>query len=230
MEELRIEGVFVGTPGVLGERRGAPVYSAITKHRVTEPELKLDELNLAGDRQADLTVHGGPDKAVYSYPAEHYPDWAGEDFAVPHGTFGENVSTRGADERTVRIGDVWAWGDALLEVSQPREPCYKLAMKAGRKEIVPAMIGSGRSGWYLRVRRPGTVPTTGSLRLVERDPASPTIAEVYLTSFANAAEYDGAKFAAYRELAERVIAAPALAARYRDGLRSKLLRLSRHVH
>ncbi|WP_020670277.1 MOSC domain-containing protein [Amycolatopsis nigrescens] len=222
---MSVEGVFVGRPSVLGTQRGEPVYSAITKHRVDAAELRLTELNLDGDDQADRTVHGGPDKAVYAYPAEHYRDWAADSFELAPGAVGENVSCTGADERTVRIGDVWQWGDALVSVSQPRSPCFKLAMKAGRKDVVPAMIDSGRSGWYLRVLRPGLVPTSGPMVLAERDLACPTVAEVYLVSFANGAKLDDAQRAAFRELAERVTGAPGLAERYRQGLLKKLAKL-----
>ncbi|WP_158889269.1 MOSC domain-containing protein [Amycolatopsis anabasis] len=224
MDELEIEGVFVGKPSLLGEQRGMPVRSAITKHRVTARQLALDELNLAGDDQADRTVHGGVDKAVYVYPAEHYDGWVADSFALEPGSVGENVSVRGADERTVRLGDVWEWGDALVEVCQPRTPCFKFALKAGRKDAIPAMIDSGRSGWYLRVLRPGTVPTSGRMRLVERDPASPTLAEVYLVYFANPGAL-GDRLPAYRALGERIVAAPALAAQFRAGILRKLMRL-----
>ncbi|SFW64061.1 MOSC domain-containing protein YiiM [Amycolatopsis australiensis] len=212
-------GVYVGEPSVLGYRRERPVLSAITKARVTAPRLRLTELNLDGDRQADLTVHGGADKAVYVYPAGHYPAWAADGFEAGTGDFGENVSLTGVTEDDVRIGDVWAWGDALVQVSQPRSPCFKLAMKTGRKDIVPAMIGSGRCGWYLRVLRPGTVPTSGSLELAERADG-PTITEVYLVSYANYGQLPEEKVEAALDLADRVLAAPALSASFRDGVQS----------
>jgi MOSC domain-containing protein YiiM len=216
---LEVAGVYVGEPAVLGYRRERPVFSGITKARVTAPELKLSELNLDGDRQADLTVHGGVDKAVYVYPAEHYPAWAADGFEVERGAFGENVSLTGATEDDVRIGDVWAWGDALLQVSQPRQPCFKLGMKTGRKDVAPAMIDSGRCGWYLRVLRPGTVPTSGAIELAERADG-PTITEVYLVSFANYGQLPPDRVEAALDFADRVLAAPALADRLRGHLRS----------
>ncbi|WP_206792648.1 MOSC domain-containing protein [Amycolatopsis sp. MtRt-6] len=216
---MNVDGVFVGEPSVLGHRRDRPVLSAITKARVTAPELNLTELNLDGDRQADLTVHGGVDKAVYVYPAEHYPAWVAEGFDAEPGGFGENVSLTGVTEDDVRIGDVWAWGDALVQVSQPRQPCFKLAMKTGRKDVTPLMIDSGRSGWYLRVLRPGTVPTSGPVELAERADG-PTITEVYLVSFANYGQLPEDKVEAALDLADRVLAAPALSASYRDGVQS----------
>ncbi|NBH11030.1 MOSC domain-containing protein [Amycolatopsis sp. SID8362] len=216
---MNVDGVYVGEPSVLGYRRERPVLSAITKARVTAPELALTELNLDGDRQADLTVHGGVDKAVYVYPAEHYPAWREDGFDADVADFGENVSLSGVTEDDVRIGDVWAWGDALVQVSQPRQPCFKLAMKTGRKDVTPLMIDSGRCGWYLRVLRPGTVPTSGAIELVERADG-PTIAEVYVISFANYGQLPEDKVEAALDLADRVLAAPALSESYRGGVQS----------
>ena len=211
--------MYVGEPSVLGYRRERPVLSAITKAPVTVPELTLTELNLDGDRQADLTVHGGPDKAVYVYPAEHYPAWAADGFEASAADFGENISLTGVIEDDVRIGDVWAWGDALVQVSQPRSPCYKLAMKTGRRDVAPLMIDSLRCGWYLRVLRPGTVPTAGALELVERADA-PTIAEVYVVSFANYGQLPPEKIEAALDFADRVLATPALAEQWSAGIQS----------
>lgn len=218
MSTLEVNEVFVGRPSVLGVRREAPVYSAISKSRVEAPSLKLDEINLAGDDQADRAVHGGVDKAVYVYPARHYAAWSELGFEAAAGDFGENLSVTGADEHEVRIGDVWAWGDALVQVSQPRSPCFKLAMKTGRKDVIPAMIDSGRSGWYLRVLRPGEVPTSGQMTLEERDPVNPTVAEVYVASYTNLAQLDDDRLAAYWALLDRVLAAPSLSRQYRGGL------------
>ncbi|WP_142002481.1 MOSC domain-containing protein [Amycolatopsis cihanbeyliensis] len=219
---MTVSGVYTGEPSVLGTRRDGDVYSAISKARVIEPEIGLGPANLDGDRQADQRVHGGPDKAVYAYPVEHYRAWAANGFALEAGSVGENLSIAGADEQRVRIGDVWEWGTALLRVSQPRTPCYKLGMKAGRKDVLTAMIDSGRCGWYLGVVRPGLVPTSGPIRLVERDLSSPTVAEVFLLTFASPATLDEPRGQACRELAERVLAAPWLAERYRATLRRKL--------
>jgi len=212
---LSLNDVYVGEPAALGHRREEPVLSAIRKARVDAPELELSELNLTGDRQADLTVHGGPDKAVYVYPAEHYPVWAGEGYDVARGDFGENLSVEGMLEHETRIGDVWAWGDALVQVSQPRHPCFKLAMRTGRKDVVPAMIDSGRCGWYLRVLRPGTVPTAGPLDLVERT-EEPTVGEVFLALSANYAHQD------VLALADRVLASTCLPKSYLAMVQSKV--------
>nr|WP_184784899.1 MOSC domain-containing protein [Amycolatopsis jiangsuensis] len=213
---MSLENVYVGEPQVLGHRRAEPVLSAIRKARVAEPELALSELNLDGDRQADLTVHGGVDKAVYVYPAGHYADWVADGFEVSRGDFGENLSLSGAAEDDVRIGDVWAWGDALVQVSQPRSPCFKLAMRTGRKDVVPAMLDTGRCGWYLRVLKSGTVPTSGPVEVVERS-AGPTVAEVVVVAHVNYAQLPAERVEPALELAGRILSAPALAESYRSG-------------
>jgi len=132
MTVVRLVSVNVGLPAVIGTRQGRPVHSGIGKRPVAGTEtLKLGELNLEGDRQADLSVHGGAEKAVYAYASDHLPSWRAEllrpDIGV--GFFGENLSTEGLIESDVAIGDVWAWGDALLQVAQPRWPCFKLTMR-----------------------------------------------------------------------------------------------------
>jgi MOSC domain-containing protein YiiM len=174
--------VNVAEPAVIGARRGRPVLSAIGKRPVAGPTIRLTDLNLDGDRQADLRVHGGPDKAVYAYPSEHLPHWNAELGVDPPfgiGTFGENLTTSGWLEDDVRIGDVWAWGDALLQVSQPRQPCFKLAMITGRPDLLRRLVETGRSGWYFRVLRPGTVPVVGPITVSERHPDAPTVLQVH---------------------------------------------------
>ncbi|MFD9889660.1 MOSC domain-containing protein [Amycolatopsis sp. NPDC059027] len=223
MTEFGVAGVYVGKPSVLGHQRDQPVLSAITKAKVEAPELALTQINLDGDDQADRTVHGGVDKAVYIYPAEHYRAWAEDSFTAAPGDFGENVSVTGAAEEEVRVGDIWEWGDALLQVSQPRTPCFKLAMKTRRKDIIPAMIDSGRSGWYFRVLRPGTVPTSGAMKLVERSDG-PSITEVYLVSYANIGQLDPSRHDALFALADRVVNTPALSPQFRAGVQSTVER------
>ncbi len=168
----------VALPRVLGDHRGQPVTSGIAKQPVTAEFLWLGTLNLEGDAQADLEVHGGPDKAVYAYASEHLPAWAAElGQELGPAPFGENLSTRGGTEDDVCIGDRWFWGDAVLEVCQPRSPCYKLAMYRGRGDMTRLFRQSGRSGWYLRVLQPGRVPVAGPVR-VEPHPVGATVAVV----------------------------------------------------
>jgi MOSC domain-containing protein YiiM len=218
VSNLHVRGVFVGLPAELGEHGGAPVRSAIRKARVAQDSLALDETNLDGDRQADLKHHGGPDKALYVYPAEHYSQWRDESFELEPGDVGENVSVAGAVETQVRIGDTWRWGEAVIQVTQPREPCFKLGMRTGRKELVAAMVATSRCGWYTRVLTPGAVPTAGEMTLLDADPASPTIAEVYALLFPAHRK----RVADLPGLYRKAIAAPALAERLRRHLERNL--------
>jgi MOSC domain-containing protein YiiM len=172
--------VNTGQPSFIGDYRGRPVTSAIGKQPVDGASLYLDTLNLEGDRQADLSAHGGPDKAVYAYPIEHIHQWTAElGQPLGPGSFGENLTTQGALEPDVYIGDVWAWGEALLQVSQPRTPCFKLATYRARNDLPKKLVAKGLTGWYLRVLRAGRVPTSGAIEIVERHPAAITVLAVH---------------------------------------------------
>src|SRR6476469_6361001 len=154
---MRIASVNVGLPADL-ETPGGVVPSGIVTRPVAGP-VRVGRTNLEGDGQADLTVHGGPDKAVYAYPREHYAAWAAElgRDDLPPGFFGENLTTEGLLEDDVRIGDRLRAGTALFEVSQPRLPCFKLAAHSGEPAIARPMMKTGRTGWYLRVVEEGSV-------------------------------------------------------------------------
>lgn len=180
MTTVGLLSVNVGRPSFLGYHRGRPVVSGIVKRPVTAGSLNLDGLNLAGDGQADLQVHGGADKAVYAYPSEHFPVW-GEELGQELGpaSFGENLTVWGWLEDRVRIGDRWEWGDAVLEVCQPRWPCFKLAVYRRSGRVGPRMRETGRTGWYLRVLQTGTVPVAGPITLAERHPAGVTVRDVH---------------------------------------------------
>ena len=175
---IGLRAVAVGMPSLLGANRQGDVISGIRKRIVPGDEIFVGRTDLAGDGQADLSAHGGIDKAVYCYPFDHLAWWAAE-----HGytgiageaPFGENLSTTGIVETEVNIGDLWRWGDALLQVSQPRWPCYKLAMMSGRIDMVKRFVEAGRSGWYLRVLEEGVAPVAGPIELVERDPLGVTV-------------------------------------------------------
>jgi MOSC domain-containing protein YiiM len=174
--------VNVGLPAFLGMHRGHPVESGIAKKPVTETaELWLSSTGLEGDGVADLKDHGGRDKAVYAYPSEHLPAWAAEleDPDLGPAPFGENLSTAGWTELDVCIGDRWRWGDALLEVCQPRWPCFKLALHRGRGDMARRMKDSGRTGWYLRVLQEGAVPVSGPVGVVEHHPGGVTVFAVH---------------------------------------------------
>jgi MOSC domain-containing protein YiiM len=182
--------VNVLQPEYLGHFRGQPITSGIAKRPVTAEHLWLDRLNLEGDAQADLEVHGGPDKAVYAYPSEHLPKWAAElGQELGPAPFGENLSTAGGTEDDVCIGDRWYWGDAVLEVCQPRSPCFKLTMHRGRGDIGRLLRSSNRTGWYLRVLEPGRVPVAGPIR-VEPHPMGATVSVVNEATKPGAAPLD----------------------------------------
>ncbi len=177
--EIGLVSVNVGLPAYLGQHRGRPVESGIAKRPVTAAEVQLDRLNLEGDGQAELDVHGGPDKAVYAYPSEHLPAWSDElGQELGPAPFGENLSTAGGTEDDVCIGDRWFWGDAVLEVCQPRSPCFKLGMHRGRADITRRLRRSARTGWYLRVLEPGRVPVAGPIA-VEPHPMGATVRVVW---------------------------------------------------
>jgi MOSC domain-containing protein YiiM len=174
--------VNVGVPSLLAESHGEHVWSGIAKLPV-EPGtvLWLSAINLAGDGQADLSVHGGVDKAVYAYPSEHLGPWADElETDLGPAPFGENLSTIGILESDARIGDEWTWGDATLQVCQPRWPCFKLALHRGRADIQSRMRTSGRTGWYLRVLEPGEVRAAGPIEVSYQDPAGVTVEDAHL--------------------------------------------------
>jgi MOSC domain-containing protein YiiM len=159
--------------------RGEPVSTGIFKEPVGG-RVTLRALNLDGDRQADLTVHGGPAKAVYAYPSEHYPFWRGElpGVELPWGMFGENFTTEGMSETSVHIGDRFRAGTAELQVTQPRMPCYKLGIKFGRADMLKRFLASGLTGFYFSVTREGEVGAGDPVELIERDPRGVTIADV----------------------------------------------------
>ena len=182
MTSFRLLEVNVGLPAPLGQRRGEIVLSGIRKRPVTSPEVTVSTVNIAGDGQADLVNHGGRDKAVYCYAADHFPFWKqsiGYEGDGEHAAFGQNLTVAGIDETGIHIGDRLRWGDVLLEVSQPRWPCFKLDMHSGVPLLMKRLIASGHSGWYLRVIESGTAPTSGDIEIVERDPLAITVRDAF---------------------------------------------------
>jgi MOSC domain-containing protein YiiM len=134
--------------------------------------------NLAGDGQADLINHGGIDKAVLAYSADHYPEWRRELCMpeMPFGAFGENLTINGLTERSVCIGDIFRIGEVTLEVSQPRQPCWKLGRRWRIHELVRLVVHNGRTGWYLRVLEQGWIEAQMPVALIERSNPAWTIA------------------------------------------------------
>ena len=184
--EVEIVSVNVGRPAPLLDWPTGDVVSSIDKRPVGRDEVDLTTLNLEGDEQADTRptpgggqVHGGPHQAVYAFPAEHYPrleDLLGR--RLGWGFMGENLTVRGAVEHDVCIGDVWSWGEARLQISAPRGPCYKLGIRMGRQALRTIVREEVLVGWYLRVLVPGRVPTAGMISFEQRHEAHVTVAQV----------------------------------------------------
>lgn len=165
---IRLHSVQVGRTAPLGPE-GVP--SGFVKRPVLGP-VQVSPLGLAGDEQADLSVHGGPEKAVYGYAMRHYAAWRSElpeheQILVP-GAFGENLTVDGLTEDEIFVGDVHRMGSALLQVCQPRQPCFKLALHFRDSRLPRAMVKSGRAGWYYRVIEGGTLRAGDRVELVQR--------------------------------------------------------------
>lgn len=204
---MKLISVNVALPR-LANYRTQTVKTGIFKQPASGP-VELRTLNLDGDRQADLAVHGGPMKAVYGYPSEHYQFWAQElpGTQMPWGMFGENFTTEGLLESDLHIGDRLQVGTAIVVVRQPRIPCFKLAVKFRRDDILARFLRSGRSGFYFSVEQEGTVTAGGSFEFLSRDPQGITIAEMNHL-FAND-RYN-------TELITKALATPALPVDWRD--------------
>jgi len=187
---VKLLSINVGVPREV-EWRGKVVRTSIFKAPLSG-RVRVSSLNVQGDRQSDLSVHGGADKAVYAYPSEHYAFWRNElpgmDF--PWGAFGENLTTEGLLEDTVHIGDRFRTGSAEFIVTQPRMPCFKLAIRFNRPDIVKRFLRSGRTGFYLAVVQEGDIGAGDSLDLVAEDNSHITVADVVGLYAADAANQD----------------------------------------
>jgi MOSC domain-containing protein YiiM len=175
---MRVLSVNVGLPREV-MWRGKPVRTGIYKEPVAG-RVALRRLNLDGDRQADLRVHGGRDKAVYAYPSEYYELWSRErpELELGPGAFGENLTIEGLLDEDVAVGDRFRIGTAELVVTQPRLPCFKLGIKMGRDEFVTEFLERGLYGFYLAVRREGEVAAGDPIVALERDPRRFGVTEV----------------------------------------------------
>jgi MOSC domain-containing protein YiiM len=193
---------------------GNTINTGIFKEPVSGP-VPLRTLNLDGDQQADLAVHGGTNKAVYAYPSEHYDFWREElpGMNLPWGMFGENFTTEGLFERDLHVGDRLQIGSSTIVVRQPRVPCYKLAAKFKRNDVLARFLRSGRSGFYFSVEREGVVATGDSFEILSQEPVAITIAEMNHL-FADD-RYN-------RELLDKAIATPALPEDWRDFFEKRL--------
>jgi MOSC domain-containing protein YiiM len=194
--------------------KGHEVRTGIFKEPVEGPVI-MRRLNLDGDRQADLTVHGGADKAVYAYPSEHYPLWKSElpGMVLPWGMFGENLTTEGLSEQKIHIGDKFRIGEAIVMATQPRTPCYKLALKFQRDDMLKRMLTNGRSGFYFAVVEQGVVQAGDAIERIHEDREGISVAEI------NALYRGGGKDA---NLLRRAANLEALPKNWRDYLREEL--------
>ncbi len=175
---MKVISIQVGLPREV-KWRGRSVTTGIFKEPVAGA-VSLRTMNLEGDRQADLSVHGGLTKAVYAYPSEHYEYWRNElpDLDQPYGMFGENFTTEGLLEKEVNIGDRFRVGGAEVVVTEPRVPCYKLAVKFGRDDILKRFLLSRRSGFYFAVLREGRVQAGDAIERLGRASSSVSIADI----------------------------------------------------
>ncbi len=210
---MKILSVNVGLPREV-RWQGKTVRTSIFKAPVSRP-VQVKHLNVDGDLQSDLSVHGGTEKAVYAYPAEHYEFWRTElpGVDLPWGAFGENFTTEGLLEDAVRIGDRFCAGSAEFVVTQPRMPCFKLGIRFDRPDIVKRFLRSGRTGFYLAVLREGEVAAGDAVTAAGRDGHAITVADIVELYTADAAS---------QELLRRAAELPALAEAWRAYFRKRV--------
>jgi MOSC domain-containing protein YiiM len=210
---VQLVSVNVGLPREVAWQ-GRVVRTSIWKDPV-EGLVHVSSLNLEGDKQSDLSVHGGPEKAVYAYPCEHYEYWRRELQVTDlvWGAFGENFTTEGLREPEIRIGDRIRVGSAEFLVTQPRMPCFKLGVRFGRDDMVKRFLRSGRTGFYLAVVREGEVARSNSLEFVGRDEHSVTVADI---ASLYARDRDN------EDLLRRAVDVPALPESWKGYLRKRL--------
>ena len=209
---MKIISINVGKPKILN-MDGRPIATGIDKTPVEGP-IAVGKLNLAGDGQADLVHHGGEDKAICAYPSDHFPYWEqqyGRPFAA--GAFGENWTLAGLTEDDACLGDIYAAGTALVQVSQPRQPCFKLAARHQLPDLPKAVCQTGKSGFYFRVLQEGVVEPGAPLILMERGAGALSIAYINRISY-----HDRGNVAAMAQIARH----PALSASWRKELFERL--------
>jgi MOSC domain-containing protein YiiM len=209
---LSLVSVAVGRPREVSWC-GDVIRTSIFKTPV-EGRVWVGATNVAGDEQSDLSVHGGPEKAVYAYPSEHYSLWQRElDLdRLPWASFGENLTTTGLRESDVRIGDRFRIGGAAFIVTQPRLPCFKLGIRLGREDMIARFRSVDRSGFYLAVEQEGEIGAGDPIEFVEQDARNLTVAEVYRLKLGDGVPERVAYAAAH----------PALSAGWRESFRRRL--------
>ncbi len=217
-KSVRVVSVNVGLPREVAWK-GKIVVTGIFKQPVAN-RVMMRTLNLSGDRQADLTVHGGPSKAVYVYPAEHYAYWREElpEVDLPWGMFGENLTTYGLQESDVGIGDRFRIGQAEVVVTEPRMPCYKLGLKFGRDDIIKRFLASRRTGFYFAVVKEGEIGAGDPIQRISRDTHGVTVSDIanlYVTKTGNV------------ELLRRVVQVEALPWSWRTYFQARMQNLAK---
>ena len=217
----RILSVNVGLPRTV-QWKGKAVSTGIFKEPVSG-RIRLRALNFDGDRQADLSVHGGPNKAAYLYPIEHYAYWSRElpGTALPWGIFGENLTTEGFDESTLQIGDRFRIGSAEVMVTQPRLPCYKLGLRLGRDDIVKRFLSSERLGVYFKVVAEGEIGAGDELILLEKARDSLAVSEITRLYARDKDDLEGLR---------RMVGVAALADDWRDYFKEEIERVEAMAH
>ena len=213
----RVLSVNVGQPRAV-VWKGRMVVTGIFKEPVAG-RIAVRRLDLEGDRQADLTVHGGPEKAIYAYPAEYYPFWREQfpEMEIPWGMFGENLTVEGLLDETVHIGDRFQVGSAHVVVTQPRLPCYKLGLKFGRDDILKRFLKSKLTGFYFAVLKEGEVAAGDPIRLLHRDEHQVKVADITRLYREDKHNLD---------LLRRVVAVEALPETWRDNFLRRLTKLT----
>lgn len=195
---------------------GQTIFTGFKKDPVMKP-LMLTKFNLESDGQGDEVNHGGEDKAACVYAAEHYPYWKEKlQFELPDAAFGENFTVEGLAEDSVHIGDIFRWGEAVVQVSQPRQPCYKLAARHGIKSFPVLLRETGYTGYYLRVLEEGKVASGSSIERMETDPQKITVARANHIMYHNTNDEAAAK---------ALLEVPALAEAWRQPLQKRLEKL-----
>jgi MOSC domain-containing protein YiiM len=214
---MRVRSVNVALPRLVAWK-GQTFNTGIFKEPV-QGQVMMRKLDLDGDRQADLSVHGGPYKAVYAYPVEHYSFWRKElpEMDLTWGAFGENLTTEGLDEAGAHIGDCFRIGEATVMVTQPRMPCFKLAAKFQRDDILKRFLASGRSGFYFSVIEEGLIEAGDAIERIHEDENGITVSDI------NKLDRNGKDLALMR----RVTRLEPLPADWREHFIQKLAQLER---
>ena len=187
---MKLVAISVGRPREV-EWRGRSVRTSIFKTPVSG-RVRVTRLNIEGDEQSDLSVHGGRYKSVYVYPSEHYAYWRKKlpDADLPWGVFGENLTTDGMLETDVCIGDRFRIGSAEFQVTQPRQPCFKLGIRFGRDDMLKRFVASGRSGFYLAVVQEGELGRGDDIHVTHRESCSMSVADIFALKMGTRAATD----------------------------------------